>query len=89
MRRSLASLRSAFEAEQDAGQPDAGQPADTGGGADERGVVPVDVLDRLLATPLVRPDAVARGRTRLASGELSADDLAGKVIGRLVCDRLR
>jgi len=88
VRRSLAALRRAEEAERRA----AAEQAEREGGdqpAREPTVLPPDVLERLLATPIIRPDAVERGRSRLASGDLEADDLAGKVIGRLVCDRLR
>ena len=38
----------------------------------------------------VRDDRLAEARERLETGEHpSADDLAGRMVGRLVCDRLR
>lgn len=44
----------------------------------------------LAAAPAVRIDLVEAARARLAHGEHpTADDVAGTVVGRLVCDRLR
>jgi hypothetical protein len=52
--------------------------------------VPPEVVERLARTPAVRTAAVARARRRLEAGERpSAAELAGSVVGRLVCDRLR
>jgi hypothetical protein len=49
-----------------------------------------DVVLRLASAPLLRPDHLARARERLATGAvLPADELANRMIGRLVCDRLR
>jgi hypothetical protein len=40
--------------------------------------------------PAIRSDVVDRARRRLDAGEQPTDDeLAAKVVGRLVCDRLR
>jgi hypothetical protein len=52
--------------------------------------VPDGLLDRLLEAPPVRLDRLAEARTRLANGaQPSDDDLARRLVGRLVCDRLR
>jgi hypothetical protein len=52
--------------------------------------IPPEVVERLAREPAVRRAAVARARRRLESGESPSDaELAGSVIGRLVCDRLR
>jgi hypothetical protein len=52
--------------------------------------IPPEVVERLARMPAVRLAAVARARRRLASGESPSDaELAGSVVGRLVCDRLR
>ena len=48
------------------------------------------LLDRLLEAPPVRLDRLAEARSRLANGaQPSDDDLARRLVGRLVCDRLR
>ena len=52
--------------------------------------VPVGLLDTLHRAPAVREDRVAAARERLASGAIPTDeDLAGRMVGRIVCDRLR
>jgi hypothetical protein len=52
--------------------------------------VPPGLLDRLLQAPPVRLDRLAEARSRLANGtQPSDDDLARRLVGRLVCDRLR
>jgi hypothetical protein len=52
--------------------------------------VPASIADALSEVPPIREDAVDRARRRLAAGEQPTDDeLAAKVVGRLVCDRLR
>ena len=52
--------------------------------------VPVGLLASLGATPAVREDRVAAARLRLAEGAIPSDqDLAGRMVGRIVCDRLR
>ncbi len=49
-----------------------------------------EVLAHLAELPTVRADRVAAGRARLVDGHApSSDDLARKLVGRLVCDRLR
>jgi hypothetical protein len=54
------------------------------------GDLPNDVLERLSEQPAVRPDRLAEARQRLADGEQpSAEALAQRMVGRLVCDRLR
>lgn len=79
--RSLAALREADVAA-------AGVPGGAVGEA-PRGL-PNDLLDALLAVPRVRAEAVARVRSKLSSGPApTADDVARKLVGRLVCDRLR
>jgi hypothetical protein len=52
--------------------------------------VPEGLVERLAVTPAVRDDRLAEACERLETGEQpSADDLAGRMVGRLVCDRLR
>lgn len=52
--------------------------------------VPVGLLDTLGAVPAVREDRVAAARRRLEEGSIPSDqDLAGRMVGRIVCDRLR
>ena len=54
------------------------------------GSLPDGLLEQLEATPAVRPDRLAEARQRLAEGaQPDADELATKMVGRLVCDRLR
>jgi hypothetical protein len=74
-------------------------PADVG--ASMAGRIPRDTLDIVLSelplglladldTPSVRPELLARARSRLAEGTSPTDDeLAERIVGRLVCDRLR
>jgi hypothetical protein len=57
---------------------------------DDAASVPEVVAAVLSAVPAIRSDAVDRARRRLEAGEQPTDDeLAEKVVGRLVCDRLR
>jgi hypothetical protein len=52
--------------------------------------VPTEVFARLLEAPLVRADRLEQARRRLARGDTpTAEDLATRMIGRLLCDRLR
>ena len=52
--------------------------------------LPVGLLAELEETPVVRPDRMAEVRGRLEHGEQPSDDeLANRIVGRLVCDRLR
>jgi hypothetical protein len=52
--------------------------------------VPDGLVERLVGAPALRDDRLASARRRLARGDQpSADDLAGRMVGRLVCDRLR
>lgn len=52
--------------------------------------VPEGVVDLLLATPPLRLERMAEALRRLVAGQQpSDDDLARRVVGRLVCDRLR
>ena len=52
--------------------------------------VPDGLLERLERASGVRPERLEEARERMASGdEPSADDLADRMVGRLVCDRLR
>lgn len=56
----------------------------------EDGVVPDGLLELLRDAPAMRLQAVADARMRLAGGvHPTADDLADRMVGRLVCDRLR
>jgi hypothetical protein len=64
------------------------------GGNDEVGTtldeLPIEVFTRLDRAPPLRLDRLERARRRLAAGERpSAEDIAGRMIDRLVCDRLR
>jgi len=73
------------------------EPSTAGGAAVEAPPGPVrlerlpdDVLRRLAESPSVRLDRLEQARERLASGDQpTADDLASRMVGRLVCDRLR
>jgi predicted amidophosphoribosyltransferase len=52
--------------------------------------LPEGLAARLAETPSVRPERVAAARARLDSAALpSAGEVATKLVGRLVCDRLR
>jgi hypothetical protein len=52
--------------------------------------LPAGLADRLSSAPVIRLDRVAAARARLAQGATpTAEDVAGKLVGRLVCDRLR
>jgi hypothetical protein len=52
--------------------------------------VPEEALDCMAQLPRVRADRVAQALERMASGAaLTSEELADKVVGRLVCDRLR
>jgi hypothetical protein len=52
--------------------------------------VPIEVLRRLDRAPLIRTERTERARRRLESGDgPSAEAIAGCLVGRLVCDRLR
>lgn len=52
--------------------------------------LPEGLVARLCDGPGVRADRLADAQLRLATGEQpSAEDLAGRMVGRLVCDRLR
>lgn len=52
--------------------------------------VPTEAFARMQAVPALRPDRLEEARRRLECGETpTAEDLAERMIGRLVCDRLR
>jgi hypothetical protein len=52
--------------------------------------LPAGLVERLQQSSGVRPDRCEEARERMAAGdEPSADDLADRMVGRLVCDRLR
>ena len=58
--------------------------------ATPRGVVPSDALDRVSSLPDIRQERVSEALARLAAGCGPTDEeLADRVIGRMVCDRLR
>lgn len=66
--------------------------------ADPRGVVtagipfdlPEGLLELLRASPPIRLDRMADAKMRLVGGrQPTDDDLARRLVGRLVCDRLR
>jgi len=68
--------------------PDPG-PDGTGPG-DEPVTCPEGLVEALAGTPAIRDDRLAELRRRLETGEQpSAEDLAQRMVGRLVCDRLR
>ena len=49
-----------------------------------------EVVAELGDDPVIRPDRLEEARQRLAAGDQpSADDLADRMVGRFVCDRLR
>ena len=51
--------------------------------------LPDGLLDGLGAGPSLRPDRLEEARGRLATGVAPTDDeLANRIVGRLVCDRL-
>jgi len=53
-------------------------------------VIPFGLLDELLAEPSIRPERLAEARARIDAGDRPTnDDLANRMVGRLVCDRLR
>jgi len=59
-------------------------------GAVPRTDLPPGVLEMIEKAPAVRAERLEAARTHLAAGEVpSADDLADRMVGRLVCDRLR
>ncbi len=50
----------------------------------------VEVVAGLGDAPVIRPERLQEARQRLADGEQpTADALADRMVGRLVCDRLR
>jgi hypothetical protein len=52
--------------------------------------VPSEALRRLAGTPLLRRERLELARQRLfAADRPSAEDIADRLVGRLVCDRLR
>jgi hypothetical protein len=52
--------------------------------------VPSEVFLRMREAPALRRDRLEEARLRLARGDTpTAEDLAERMIGRLVCDRLR
>ena len=54
------------------------------------GELPIGLVERLERAPSVRADRLAEARHRLEVGDQpTADDLANRMVGRLVCDRLR
>ena len=76
------SLQALTDHASDETDPTASQPRSDG--------VPEGLVERLAEAPAVRDDRLAEARERLETGERpSADDLAGRMVGRLVCDRLR
>jgi hypothetical protein len=52
--------------------------------------VPDGLVELLAGASLIRDDRLAEARQRLESGDQpTADALAQRMVGRLVCDRLR
>jgi hypothetical protein len=73
----------------DADAPSARPRAD---GPDDPGTstCPEGLVEHLSGTPAIRDDRLAAARRRLESGEQPSDeDVAQRMVGRLVCDRLR
>jgi hypothetical protein len=71
------------------------QPGRSSGGIDRDALgdvlddLPEGLLDGLGSGPSLRPDRLAEARGRLATGVAPTDDeLANRIVGRLVCDRL-
>lgn len=63
--------------------------ADPGGSDDDTDLCSV-VAAGLGSDPVIRADRLEEARQRLADGfHPTADDLADRMVGRLVCDRLR
>ena len=61
-----------------------------GGSENRLDEVPSEVFRLLEQAPTVRAERLERARRWLASGQTpSAEALAGLMVGRLVCDRLR
>lgn len=86
VQRSLEALRTANAA----GADGDGGPAEVEGPAEVMIDVPTEVLRHLESQPAVRPDRLAEARERLAAGDQpTAEALAQRMVGRLVCDRLR
>jgi hypothetical protein len=53
-------------------------------------VVPAGLVDALAGAPAIRDERLADVRQRMIGGaNPSADDLAERMVGRLVCDRIR
>ena len=51
---------------------------------------PEGLVEQLSGSPAIRDDRLAEARRRLESGEQPSDeDVAQRMVGRLVCDRLR
>jgi hypothetical protein len=68
------------------------RPSDPAGPESERvsDALPEGLVERLAGAPAVRDDRLAEARERLETGaQPTSDDLAGRMVGRLVCDRLR
>lgn len=54
------------------------------------GALPAGLVEQIERTIDVRPDRLVEARARLELGlDLSPDELADRIVGRLVCDRLR
>jgi hypothetical protein len=60
------------------------------GAGRQPGDCPEGLVEALSGSPAIRDDRLAEARRRLETGEQpSAEDLAQRLVGRLVCDRLR
>ncbi len=65
---------------------ESGEPGETEAIAD----IPAGLVERLAGARQVRVDRIDEARLRLRAGdEPTADDVADRLVGRLVCDRLR
>ena len=57
---------------------------------DDAAACPAGLVEHLVRSSAIRDDRLAEARQRLESGEQpTAEDLAQRMVGRLVCDRLR
>ncbi len=90
VQRSLRALTGdeATAGETSADQPESAQPAPGAGRSDE--ACPDGLVEALVGASSIRDDRLAEVRRRLETGvQPSPEDLAQRMVGRLVCDRLR
>jgi len=91
VQRSLQALTGS-ECHEGVGGDAAAPSARASGDGDDAGTssCPEGLVEQLAGSPAIRDDRMAEVRRRLESGEQpSAEDVAQRMVGRLVCDRLR